>query len=593
MSRAPRRWASVAASQPTLPAPMTTTRPAAGRGAGLGRLQEVEGGDRPLDAGDGRHAGLLGPGGEHEVVVILAQLGGVGRAERLLQVDVRQHPLDAFELGVDHLARDAAVGDDARELSAEAAGQLVHRGLVALEAQLPGDREPRRTAADDRDALAAERGQLREAAPGCWPGRSGSCPPAPCRRSAGCRTACTGSGRGSRRPPPGRGCRPAPGRPPRPAGLRARAASGAARGCRSGSRPRTGRRRSGSARPGRTAAAPPVVMTGMALRSMRLRSPINPPWPSSASQTSRWKAATARTDRPAFSFGRRATSSCQDARSESVRCISRRPIFLRNDLQAGLQPVPVGVPDRRQAGVGLAEARVRTAEEHLAADHADQRPVAEHVFGVLGLQAADHGDAAGHELAEVVPDRAQHPELGRLEAGVVLGHGHAAGADVAGDADAPLGHAVGRAVAGVAVHDDLRPGVEPAHVVGDRAEDLDDGVREPHRAQPLAGVPRDPDLDRVGARAPQAAADPVLAEGLDLDAAVPVRDRLLNLLLQDAGAHALARLAPRDGVHGGDFVSLDFGSLIWVLRAEVSSRVSVSRLIRRCPDPGCRIQDSE
>ena len=76
----------------------------------------------------------------------------------------------------------------------------------------------------------------------------------------------------------------------------------------------------------------PVVITGMGLRSIRLRSPIRPPWPSSASQTSRWKAATGRTERPAFSLGRRATSSCQAVRSASVRCISGRPIFLRKSF---------------------------------------------------------------------------------------------------------------------------------------------------------------------------------------------------------------------------------------------------------------------
>ena len=79
----------------------------------------------------------------------------------------------------------------------------------------------------------------------------------------------------------------------------------------------------------------PVTIRGMTLRSIRVRSPISPPEPRSASQTSRWKAAMERLARPAFSFGLRATRSCQCSRSASTRKSSERPIFLRNTFRWG------------------------------------------------------------------------------------------------------------------------------------------------------------------------------------------------------------------------------------------------------------------
>ena len=83
--------------------------------------------------------------------------------------------------------------------------------------------------------------------------------------------------------------------------------------------------------------------------------------------------------------------------------------LLEKHLQLGEQPVPVGLADGRRPRIRLAEAAVGPAEEHLAADHAHERPVAQDVFRRLGLVPADDGDAAGHELAEVVPGGAQHP----------------------------------------------------------------------------------------------------------------------------------------------------------------------------------------
>jgi hypothetical protein len=132
----------------------------------------------------------------------------------------------------------------------------------------------------------------------------------------------------------------------------------------------------------------------------------------------------------------------------------------------------------------------------------------------------------------------------------VLGHGHAPGADVAADIDPALGHGVGGTVAGVAVHDDLGPGIEPAHVVGHRSVDLDHRVGETHGAHALPGVAGDADGHNVPPGPPEAAADAVLAEGVDLQPAMAVGNRLLDLLFEDARPHALAVPLARNKVDG-------------------------------------------
>ena len=214
----------------------------------------------------------------------------------------------------------------------------------------------------------------------------------------------------------------------------------AARGCRSGSWLRTGRRSSGFPRPGHTAAAHPVVMTGMALRSNAAEIADQPALaelgvPDLAVEG---RDRAHRPGRPFRAAGAPPAAARTRAR-QRVRCISRRPIFLRNDLGRP-QPFPVGIADRRQAWRRSGcSPRADRGRRSLPPTIPTQRPIAEHVFGVLGLQAADHGDAAGHEFGEVVAHRAQHPEFGRIEAGVALGHGHAARADIAGDVDASPG----------------------------------------------------------------------------------------------------------------------------------------------------------
>ena len=123
--------------------------------------------------------------------------------------------------------------------------------------------------------------------------------------------------------------------------------------------------------------------------------------------------------------------------------------FRQEFFQVFHEPGIVRIADGDLLGVFPAEARMGAPEEDLSADHPHQGAVPQNIFGGLGVHAADDGNAAGHELPEVIPHRSQDPELRRGESGVLLGHGHAPGADISGHIDLPLGHGVAGAVAGV------------------------------------------------------------------------------------------------------------------------------------------------
>jgi len=203
-----------------------------------------------------------------------------------------------------------------------------------------------------------------------------------------------------------------------------------------------------------------------------------------------------------------------------------------------LQPLPVLVAQRGQLGVLFAVALMGAPEEDPAAHHPHAGAVAHDVFLAGRVVAADHRHPAGHEFGEGIAYAAQNPEFRGGEAGVVLGHGHAPGPDVSGDVDLALGHGIGHAVGGVAPDDDPGAGVEPPHIVGAGAEDVDGGVGKAHGAHPLPRRPEDPDQDLLVPCLPDAAANAVLAVGMDLDAAVTRPDRLLDFRLQRAGVHA-------------------------------------------------------
>ena len=227
---------------------------------------------------------------------------------------------------------------------------------------------------------------------------------------------------------------------------------------------------------------------------------------------------------------------------EKLRAMDR----LEEILHVRREPVPLFVRDIDELGVLLAVSLVGPAEEDLAAHHAHAGAVAEDVVGVKGLMPAHDGDASRHELGEGIAHAAENPELGGGEAGVVLGHRHAAGADVACHIDLALGHGIAAAVRGMAVHDNVGAGVEPAHIVRGGTHDLDPRVGESHGTHALSGVAGHFHIEGFVPRLPQSAADAVLAEGFHFDDPVPRLDGLLEALLQDPRVEALTLLHPFD-----------------------------------------------
>ena len=78
---------------------------------------------------------------------------------------------------------------------------------------------------------------------------------------------------------------------------------------------------------------------------------------------------------------------------------------------------------------------------------------------------ADYRNPAGHKFTEVITARAQHPEFRGSKARIMFGHGHPAGTDVAGNINFTLSHGIGATIARITVNDDLRAGIEPAHII--------------------------------------------------------------------------------------------------------------------------------
>ena len=159
---APSRAASAAASQPTFPAPMMTTFFADLGLIELAFPQKIEGGDGPFVARDGDLPRLPRPRGDDDDVVLFVQLPELLLGEGVLQVLVGDHLFHPFELVIHHLVGDPAGGDRLGDLSPEPLARIVDDRFMALHPELPGDREPRRAAADDGDLHAGGRRRRRD-----------------------------------------------------------------------------------------------------------------------------------------------------------------------------------------------------------------------------------------------------------------------------------------------------------------------------------------------------------------------------------------------------------------------------------------------
>ena len=205
--------------------------------------------------------------------------------------------------------------------------------------------------------------------------------------------------------------------------------------------------------------------------------------------------------------------------------------LLQEGVQIFCQPVPIIVFDRNQFGIGLAVAAMRSPEKNLAANHSDKGPIAQNILRVLGLMSANHGNSAGHKLTEVITGRTQHPEFRRRKTRIVLGHGHAAGTDVAGDKNFALRHGIGATIARISMNHNLGPGIEPTDIIRSRAQDFDKGVGKAHGAHPLPGVAGYLDTNRFVSATPEPAADTMLTEGADLYRALAPHHSFLDLLL--------------------------------------------------------------
>ena len=212
---------------------------------------------------------------------------------------------------------------------------------------------------------------------------------------------------------------------------------------------------------------------------------------------------------------------------------------IQKALEVILQPLPLLIGQVGQAGIGRTVTLAAASEIDPAAHHAHTGPVAQDLVAIFGIQPADNRDAAGHELGKGITGAAQHPQLGIGKTRVGFGHGHAAGADVAAHKDTALGHGIGRTVGGMAMDDDISPGIQPAGVITGRTVHLDHSAREPHCADPLAGGALYPDMHRFVAGAPEPSADAMLAFGLHLDLAVSGADGRLHALFQHPGINSV------------------------------------------------------
>ncbi len=511
----------------------------------LGIRQKIERREQALLAGYRHHPRLLGTGRQNDEIVVFTQLGHVVLVDRLLQMDMRDDLAHALELGRNHVLGNPAAGNRRGDLAAQQGRGVEHRGLVAAATQLPGHRNTGGSATDHGHFAPAQRRQglhpgldagLAQAAD-VHRGHEGRLPGATRHAQVGAEVAAyRGRKRGETQGQVHGLVHPTLAH--QPPALVHRNAAGAG----------------GLAGSGIFAVFPdryePPQLAGddhRNLAAILVAEIADDPAPSQLLVPDLLMKGGHRTGLAGFFLV--GAAGRDHLPLGAVRQILGQRLAtdaLQKDFDVVLQPLPVVVTDGHQLGVPLAVAAMGSTEKNLATHHSDEGAVAQHVVGILGIDAADHGNAPGHELPEIIPHRSQHPELGRRKARVALGHGHTAGTDITGHPHDALGHGIGGAVAGVAVNDDLGPGIEPAGVVRSRSMDLDRGVGKSHRPQALPGRTLHPHVQLFVAGFPEPPPDAVLAEGQNLQVACAVGHGLLNLFFQDPGFDAFAILLAAD-----------------------------------------------
>ena len=126
----------------------------------FGCLQKIKSRDGPFIPRNRQASGFLGSGGNDDKIKILFELDDVFRAQGLLKVYLGNHLFDALHLFGNHLFGNTALRNNLRYSPAECLCHLVNGDLMPLQAQLPGNGDPGRPAADNRDFFIALRWKI-------------------------------------------------------------------------------------------------------------------------------------------------------------------------------------------------------------------------------------------------------------------------------------------------------------------------------------------------------------------------------------------------------------------------------------------------
>ena len=452
----------------------------------LSAAEELQGRDQPFLARNGDNPGLLRTGGDYDEVEFFLECDDIGCFQALAQVHGRHRFPDACELGIDNLVGNARLRNQSGNLAAQFRVHIVENSLMPLQAQLPGNGNTGRACADDGNSLSGQRRQLRKLSldaglpelryihgehPRALPGAAlhaevGAKIAADCSRKGGvseCEVHGFVHAAFAYQPPP----------------------------LVYGNSGRTAH----FAWSGELLVFPDRNPTAQEARGyQRDLAPVEIDQVADKPATSEFRVPNIgvkgrhRTPWPGKFFLRAASLD----QLPFLTVGQMREYLYFSDCGEVLgeifgEPRPVIIGDGYLPGIRVAEALVGTSAIDPSAHHAHAGTIPKNIFRVLRVVAADDGNAAGHELGKVIARRPEDPQFRRGEAGIALGHGHAAGADIARNVDLALRHGVGRAIGGVAVDDDFSPAVEPADIIRGGTQNLDERIGEAHGSDALAG----------------------------------------------------------------------------------------------------------
>ena len=156
ISSAPNLCASAAASQPTFPAPMITTRFPTFAWPALLIRRNSRAGIIFSFPGMGISLGLCAPEATHDEVEFLPEFLYIGLFEPLAQVQVRQVLPSRGRVRLPLRHWECGSSESWRKFPAQFRTHIVDNRLMSLPSQLPGNRYTRGTAADYRNSLPSQ-----------------------------------------------------------------------------------------------------------------------------------------------------------------------------------------------------------------------------------------------------------------------------------------------------------------------------------------------------------------------------------------------------------------------------------------------------